>query len=1191
MEIYWKRGHGAMHVACSEGSTTTGPQDNMNREKQVGYVNATIPRFLQAREKYDGYQVRFYESLTVPEELMEAFSDGDVSKEDFRRYGQWRIDFPVDCGSHPEGKIKQILLVAHKILTRGRITLLSPFLEREFRKYFAIAQFDAKSFQARKYLALTNQAKKTNVWLDGTGAERTFVEEVLFDSLGAGYRHWAMPQVYLSSLVGADDLGSNVENQRVDFLISTKATNIVVELDGSDHIGHEDRDAARDALLRRWGYDVWRIGNEELLSETGENLDGLVAILRDGKVEIGEELLNTDSYVVAAKLAGQVQIVVLEALLTGALDFTHSTTICLDMHNTQFPAEQAQGICEHAVADLVQLLRQLAQLYGLEGSVPDLLISKQPPTSATRGIVISYGEENIASVPCFHIQDIHFPYPIAHFARPMSPTSIEEASLANLEFFLKYIFRKEHFWEGQYEAISRALAGKDAIVLLPTGGGKSIAFQLASMLLPGVTLVIDPIIALIDDQRDNLCRVGIDRVIGITGQITSPEVKSKMIKSFGQGDCLFCYVTPERLQMDDFRNGLRSLTLSTPICIITIDEAHCVSEWGHDFRPSYLHIGRTSRKHCAFQGQAPPLLALTGTASYSVLRDVQRELQVADFDAIITPKTFDRQELRYSVYEAPSDQKINHLQGLLQRTLPDKFGVAESTFFRPRGSKTYSGLIFCPFVNGDFGVARIKDEVSDLGIQVQLYSGKQPRFWSGTELWPDYKRSVARAFKSNKCPVLVATKAFGMGIDKPNIRYTVHFGIPPSIEAFYQEAGRAGRDRDVSECTLLFSVFDRARARRMLSPDTDIKELDNECCLARKNGTEDDITRALYFHTDAFMGVDEESSYVNGLIECLGSTEEKRVANIVFKRKEQKLWEKATHRLVVLGVIDDYTLNYSSCELKITLGGIDKDEIISHYGRYVSGYAKGRVPEELSKLQDAIQKPHQQFVKEAARVLIEFIYNTIEKGRRRALREMFGLAEQAADTTDCDHIVRSRILRYLESSHAEEIESILEEENGFGHLVTLIQGHENLEGELVGGIRSPAEASELRGQAARYLESKPDHPGLLFLRGISEIYCHDYNYDVVCENLVAGLRFGLSLYQIEKQSLHEMITWLLRNIREKRGYLCSQIVEQLVFRVDDPDFARHLISQEEFTAEMLRAPTVYLFSKLAREAVDIFKAH
>ena len=1189
MDIYWKKGIGAYHLSCwdkyDDGEVNAAYIENAHRYYQESEI--TIPTFLQAREKYQGYQVRFYESLAVPEQFLEAILDERLSRNELEDYTQWRLDFPLGFNSPVEEEIQRVILVAHKILTRGRITLESPFLERKFKEYFRVTDVNVEQFRHQNYLSTCNYSKETNFWVDSP-LEKKFLEEILFKELGSYYRHFVIPQVHISSLVPEVEGHDSYGDQRVDFLITTKDKKIVVELDDPDHVGHEDRDRSRDELLTRWSYEVLRIRNDELESGDGLNLQDLRELLQQTKKVKVEDLSVTDKYAVAIKLAHQLQIVTVEALLSGALNFNNCNNVYLDIDLAGLSGDDVLYILNESIIDLCNFLKKLAKLYKCNLNGETLLNTTIYEDSCKApGIVISYGESVSSSLPCFFLQDITFPSQISQFGRPVNPSRIEGASKEDLEFFLKYLFRKEQFWEGQYEAISRTLAGQDTVVLLPTGGGKSMAFQLASMLLPGVALVIDPIVSLIDDQIDNLQRMGIDRAIGITAQIEDPNTKSRIIKAFGQGEYLFCYVAPERLQTEEFRGSLRSLTLSTPVSLIAIDEAHCVSEWGHDFRPSYLNIGKTSREHCTSHNRTPPLLALTGTASHAVLKDVRRELQIEEFDSIITPKTFDRQELRYCVYESPSDQKKNQLQTLLLRTLPSKFGTASVSFYRPRGNRTFSGLVFCPFVDGDFGVVKNTQELERAGIHANFYCGSAPRgpgLWRDRASWNQYKRETAKSFKNNKCPLMVATKAFAMGIDKPNIRFTIHFGIPPSIEAFYQEAGRAGRDRNKAECVLLFSIFDKERAERLLQPNMPIENILQERKTARRNGTDDDVTRALFFHN--FEGIEVELSFIDVVIQKLGNLRERRKVRIKFDdKKDRVIWEKVLQRLLVLGIVEDYTLDYSSDEFTILVRGIDKDTIIHRYELYVSGYNKGRVKEESRKLQEHVDNPYYNFVRQACHILVHFIYETIEKGRRRALREMFLLADSAVNKDNCDEIVRERILRYLESSRAEEIEAILNEKNEFNKLKLAIQGKELPEGEMIGGIKSPRDAADMRGQAGRYLESVPDHPGLLFLRAVSEAYCSDFKLSVVAENLLDGVRFAFSQYLVDKQVVYEVLSWLLLDIYDKKTGISLELIEELVFGIDDPLFARLIVCDEDFSADMLYAPSLYLLNNLASRAI------
>jgi ATP-dependent DNA helicase RecQ len=302
---------------------------------------------------------------------------------------------------------------------------------------------------------------------------------------------------------------------------------------------------------------------------------------------------------------------------------------------------------------LIELLGRLSNLYEADFSVASTDVVVGDDLEPSIHLVVQDGQENVKAqdtiVPAFYISDVIFPGEIAAPTQSSYLATVQEPSKDDVRWFLKYVFRKDDFWEGQWETIKRTLQGKDSVVLLPTGSGKSIAFQLAALILPGPCIAVDPIIALIDDQIDNLRSVGIDRSIGITSQMRSSKEREQVLDAFASGNYLFCYVAPERFQSKPFRERLRALTVMSPVSLIAVDEAHCVSVWGHDFRTSYLNLGRVSREYCSFGGTAPPLVALTGTASKIVLKDVQRDLGITDIDAVITPRSFDRPELRFSI--------------------------------------------------------------------------------------------------------------------------------------------------------------------------------------------------------------------------------------------------------------------------------------------------------------------------------------------------------------------------------------------------------------------------------------------------------------------------------------------------------------------------------------------------------------
>jgi hypothetical protein len=563
---------------------------------------------------------------------------------------------------------------------------------------------------------------------------------------------------------------------------------------------------------------------------------------------------------------------------------------------------------------------------------------------------------------------------------------------------------------------------------------------------------------------------------------------------------------------------------------------------------AYLNIARNARKYCAKDGIIPPLLGLTGTASRSVLRDTRRELEIVDFDAVITPKTFEREELNFTIESCRSDEKNDRLLGFLS-SLPSRFGFSSNIFYQPRGDHTNSGLVFYPHVNGEFGVSSGYELLNEkLGSPIGMYSGKAPK-GAPTSNWDDIKAIYAREFRKDEITVLACTKAFGMGIDKPNIRFTIHMNLPPSIEAFYQEAGRAGRDRHRSECALIISNDFPERNRRLLNPSTPIENVISE--IKKISWSEnDDISRSMYFHVNAFKGAQEELGQIRKLIDELGELQEEKVITILFTDDNRNSREKAVHRLVTIGVISDYTINYANYEINIILSGMNSEGNLQSYKRYIANYDQKLADQEERLAYHKIDLEHREFVIYLAERLIrDFIYNIIELGRRRSLSEML----QACVINPTNDGLRSRILSYLELGHFSGIlEEIKDDHKGLIYLLD----------RLVDNINSQNDVAELRGQTSRLLESYPNNPVLLLTRSLSEALSRDCDDETVFDNFIAFINFASSPsgWEISPTVICLVASQFINQVGEVRSSLAQELVVALMGELNaDRDIARELI--------------------------------
>lgn len=359
------------------------------------------------------------------------------------------------------------------------------------------------------------------------------------------------------------------------------------------------------------------------------------------------------------------------------------------------------------------------------------------------------------------------------------------AHQAALEALTRY-FGYDSFRPGQQGIVEALLAGRDVLGVMPTGAGKSVCYQIPAALSPGATLVISPLISLMRDQVDALNDLGLPAAFINTTQ--TPDEQAMVFAQAAAGQIKLLYVAPERLETGRFRD----FAARTPISLIAVDEAHCVSQWGQDFRSSYLGIG----DFIAGLPQRPPVGAFTATATERVRRDIVGLLGLRN--PAVTVTGFDRPNLYFDVVKLETKYKAAWVARYVADH-PDE-----------------SGIVYCATRKTTEALA---DTLNQMGHPAVAYHGGMS---------PDAREAAQRDFITDKVPVVVATNAFGMGIDKSNVRYVIHHNLPESIEAYYQEAGRAGRDGEPSRCTLLWNESDIVTRRRLLDNDYENERLTPE---------------------------------------------------------------------------------------------------------------------------------------------------------------------------------------------------------------------------------------------------------------------------------------------------------------------------------------------------------------------------
>lgn len=367
---------------------------------------------------------------------------------------------------------------------------------------------------------------------------------------------------------------------------------------------------------------------------------------------------------------------------------------------------------------------------------------------------------------------------------------------------LQRYFGYDSFRPGQQGLVEAMLAGRDALGVMPTGAGKSICYQVPAALLTGLTIVISPLISLMRDQVDALNDAGLPAAFINTTQ--TPDEQSMVFAQAERGEVRLLYIAPERLETERFRQFCGRV----PIALVAVDEAHCVSQWGQDFRSSYLGIG----EFITSLPRRPVVAAFTATATERVRRDIITLLGL--HDPMVTVTGFDRPNLYFDVIPMESKRKAAWVANYVAAHAGES-GIVYCATRKETEALADSINAAVPQLRRAGGQA---DASEDAPVAVAYHGGMSA----------DVRERAQRDFVTDRMPVVVATNAFGMGIDKSNVRYVIHHNMPESIEAYYQEAGRAGRDGEPSRCTLLWNEGDIVTRRRLLDTDSENERLSEQ---------------------------------------------------------------------------------------------------------------------------------------------------------------------------------------------------------------------------------------------------------------------------------------------------------------------------------------------------------------------------
>jgi ATP-dependent DNA helicase RecQ len=1064
-----------------------------------------------------------------------------------------------------------ILYVVKNILQRGFPTALSKNLQSTLGEIHKLDNFNDR------FLFATNQ---TPIWSNTIKGDKDrnyypakdFFETIIPNEFGeySFVQSLIIPEIEINDIVGEDN--KSFINQKVDFYLPQ--AKLVIEIDGQQHKTDEVTrvsDTTRDSYLSQKGITTIRINTVELrngnykekvkqILEHLSRFDKLLTFYKNACEKIEENKMSETE--IKTKLLPtaiiRFQVLLIELLTYNYLNFTENWNFNI------LSNEDLGDFPELGINDLfiwLDNLHQLKNKNSLKKPIFSIKITNKKsdfvPTTKAINIDFSlfkrYTDENKLNPDVIYLRTDYFDivkdknYFRVSTTEPINYNITDEDKCV-LEFFLDNIFDKPTFREGQFPIISNALNRKDTIGLLPTGGGKSLCYQLPCLLQPSINFVVCPIKSLMYDQNENLVNMLVTNVSFVTSDLDTNE-RRQIETDFEQGRYLFVWISPEKFQIPSFREKITSIVANFSIAYAVVDEVHCLSEWGHDFRTSYLNLAKTidklSPKDEKGEGKIK-FIGLTATASVNVLKDIKiefsRRKQRLEDENIKSLLDYGRKELKFEVI-IDKGNKSQTIKSLLS-DLHDTESFFETT--------EKAGLVFTPNVNGAYGCFQVSNTLNTLyQNKVSWFSGDIPKRdvydeqtgrKTGTEPvmqrdeFNKFKLQVQKDFKKDKFQILVATKAFGMGIDKQNIFYTFHYGLPSSIEALYQEAGRAGRwDKNKTEnkgkigkCYVLYSpeTHDSERVERLFHKDTtfaEMKEISNEVGFGGR-----DIFKQVFLFTQGQNDIDEDFKITIGVVNIYFKSETN--VRIFWNDAYAKLrinndtLQKAIYRLSLLGIVSDWTTNFID-HFEVQFKTQNEMTITKSVSNYITKYEPNTdVETEISKVQKAT------ILEKSVWYLLNWTFENIAYSRKQSLKTLSDWCTQFEDSDS----FKSRIDSYFIFTETTFIlqhiaENPKEFEKWFDVLTTNNQ------------FPNDVEFKKLRDSISRFLESYRNNLGLNFLSGFVRLTLNEYQDSDGKERFESAIETIKKTFSKSEQ--HDFINRLMilgKNlIEEQKMELCQ----------------------------------------------------
>ncbi|OCL93452.1 RecQ family ATP-dependent DNA helicase [Arcobacter porcinus] len=1084
------------------------------------------------------------------------------------------------------------IYVIRNILQRGKPTLTSKYIQSKIGTIHTHESF----FNPKALIS-----KEPNKWqrtIKGDSDKNYYPANKFLYELWpkyfakdyANFNSLIIPEVKFEDITFVYD--ENLKNQQVDFYFPQAS--LIIEIDGKQHQDSKN-DEYRDNYLKKYGLIVVRISTKDLELENNsfrKSIEDIRTIIyhrikedeirkNSNQTIIGlgdylNPIKNLDDKNLIATAIIRTQLLILELLERKTLEFDKDWNIELKQNDVK-------DFIHIAINDLFIWFDNIFKLLKLKFKKPKIdikIINSNDNFSHNDYIKIDfsllsrYSDEFQTNPNVIYIRTDYFDE--YKFFDNSDSSSLRTAqykevdyfqistidpinyilslnkngnAYKSLKFLLENIFLQNipevDFREGQFNIIANALMRNDTVGLLPTGSGKSICYQLACILQPSISFVVCPIKSLMYDQKDDLDKIFFSRTNYITSDLNASE-KTTIQREFARGKYFFIFISPERFQSKAFRQEFNSINEEKSFAYAVIDEVHCLSEWGHDFRTSYLNLANVISKLATNS----TYIGLTATASINVLRDIQIEFNIDDVD-VKTPSSFTREELSFNVINDYGN-KFNSLVSKIL-SLHNENKVLDSN-----GENSKCGIIFTPHVNGTRGCYDLANNLSSkLGVKVGYYSGSKPKNNTMAENeFDEYKRDIQNKFKSNEFTLLTATKAFGMGINKGNIFYTIHYGLPNSMESFYQEGGRAGRDKSKfktikAECTVLLTPEQNdENYKNIWNPEISLDDLANEVRKLSRNG---DLNSNFFMLTNGLDTINSEFKLIKDIYTSYYSENElsKLIKTSSIGNKKHRV-EKSIYRLSQLGVVDDWTVeNFYTGEFEVQFKIHSEDDVKSALLENIRKYDSEFIIEDSKNnvQHQFILDTHAQgkitTIEKYILILLIWTYQHFVGNRKQSMKNVYDNCKDFSENKINADELKLRLENYFKiNKTSHSLQFIADNPNDYTKWFEIL--FKSVNGKVTDELITKQKRQQLKDQLSRFLESYINNSGLNFISGILRLYENEFNDQDGKPRLINSLEYIKSKFDKNEQTKFiESIITISRELNNKQKEDLVKVIHQI----------------------------------------------